>query len=359
MSFDPSVRLRSCQRNMISKRTVSLSAAALAGGGLAAYAVKRARRPLQDLTGQVVLITGGSRGLGFELACEFAELGCKIAICARDEAQLEKARHELMQRHSIDVWTASCDVSDIAQVEDVVRRATQHFGRVDILVANAGIISVGPIESVRLDDFHNAMNVMFWGVLHPIWAVLPQMRERGSGRIVTITSIGGKISIPHLIPYSCAKFAAVALSEGLRSELKPQGIDVLTIVPGLMRTGSHLNAQFKGQQDREFAWFGIGASTPGLSINVNRAARQIVKALRRGESHRVLTLPAQILARVHGAFPEVTSWALQIVNRLLPDPAREESGAITGLEAQERLNSSLHRAVTGLGRSAARDTLQI
>src|SRR5450759_4776995 len=114
--------------------------------------------------------------------------------------------------------------------------------------------------------FELAMDVMYWGVLYPTLAVLPQMREHKRGRIVNITSIGGKVSIPHLLPYNSAKFAAVGLSEGLRAELAMDGVTVTTIVPGLMRTGSHINAYFKGKQEREYTWFALGASLPVISM---------------------------------------------------------------------------------------------
>ena len=359
---------------MVSKRTIFIAGslgigaaaaltAAAAGGALTAYAMTRKRRRPADLRGQVVLITGGSRGLGLELARQFRDLGCRIAICGRDEQQLERARHHLLGSTrggtQADIFARRCDVSNREQVTGLVQEVTQHFGRIDILVANAGIISVGPIDTMKIEDFEQAMSVMFWGVLHPIWTVLPQMIERGSGRIVTITSIGGKVSVPHLVPYSCAKFAAVALSEGLRTELKPKGIDVLTIVPGLMRTGSHLNAWFKGKHEREFSWFGLAASTPGVSIDARRAARQIVSALRSGRSERILTMQANLLARLHGAFPEATNWALQLVNRLLPGAENASGEQIRGADAEARMNSRLYRAVTGLGRSAAREMLEV
>ena len=314
---------------MVSKRNAWMIGLG-AGAGLAAYAALRPR-PESDLAGQVVLITGGSRGLGLELARQFLSLGCKVAICGRDEEQLARARNHLVERPEAspyaEVFAARCDLSDRDQVEHFVREVNGRFGRIDIVVANAGIIAVGPIDSMQLEDFEQAMSVMFWGALHPIWSVLPSMLERGSGKIVTITSIGGKVSVPHLVPYSCAKFAAVALSEGLRTELRPRGIDVVTIVPGLMRTGSYLNAFFKGRQEREFAWFGLSATLPGMSMDAQRAARQIVTALRRGESERILTLPAQLAARIHGAFPGLTHWLMEVANTMLPSHEGGSRGA--------------------------------
>src|SRR5207302_4043287 len=138
------------------------------------------------------------------------------------------------------------------------------------------------------------------------------------GRIANITSVGAKVSVPHLIPYSCAKFAAAAFSEGMRAELQGTGVRVITIAPGLMRTGSYLNALFKGAEEDEAAWFSVSSSLPGLSMSAGRAAKQIISATVTGRAERTLSTPANVLARFHGLFPGATADILGLVNRLLP-----------------------------------------
>jgi NAD(P)-dependent dehydrogenase (short-subunit alcohol dehydrogenase family) len=343
----------------MTQKTAWITAAAGVAGGLGAWMAVRSLRPTVDLHGKVVFITGGSRGLGLQLAREFAAEGCRIAICARDSQELERARDDIAA-HGAEAHTVRCDITHRDDVERAVGEVMQRFGRIDILVNNAGIIQVGPIESMRIEDFENAMAVMFWGMVYPTMAVLSQMRDRGEGRIVNITSIGGKVSVPHLVPYSCAKFAAVAFSEGLRSELKPQGIQVTTIVPGLMRTGSHLNANFKGRQALEYAWFSLGAATPLVSISAPRAARSIVRSTKRGDAENILSLPANIFARLHGALPELTHPILELVNRLMLPSAEGGTGQlIPGHEAERQLNSKIHRTLTVMGRSAARDLNEV
>jgi NAD(P)-dependent dehydrogenase (short-subunit alcohol dehydrogenase family) len=311
------------------------------------------RRRQANLNGQVVLITGGSRGLGLALARAFADEGCRLVLCARDEQELDWAREDIA-RQGAAVLPVVCDVTDREQVNRAVEAATRHFGQVDILVNNAGQIQVGPMPTATVEDFEDAMGVMFWGALYPTLAVLPQMRARRSGRIVNITSIGGKVGIPHLLPYTCAKFATVGLSEGLRAELGREGISVTTIVPGLMRTGSHLNAEFRGQQDREYTWFSLGASLPFVSMDAARAARQIVQATQRGEAERILSLPANLLERFHGLFPGTTSNLLHVVNRLLPAPnGTANTGSIMGKEIRQRQQSGLLNALTSRGQEAA------
>jgi len=322
----------------------------LAGLGWLGYKALQWSRQ-EDLRGQVVLITGGSRGLGLALARQFARAGCRLVLCARDAQELEHARHDLVQRGA-EVLTVPCDVANRDQVQHLVEQATQRFGRIDILVNNAGIIQVGPMPTA-VEDYETALNVMFWGVLYPTLAVLPQMRARHSGRIVNITSIGGMVSVPHLLPYSCAKFAAVGLSEGLRAELGREGIRVTTIVPGLMRTGSHLRAVFEGQPEREYPWFALGATLPVVSISAERAARQIVQATQRGEAERILSLPANVLGRVHGVLPGTTANLLSAVNRILPQSDSASGSSALGIEAQQRVHSRLLDVLTGLGRAAA------
>ena len=197
-----------------------------------------------DLRGKTVLITGGSRGLGLVLAREIAREGAHVAICARDEDELERAYEDLTGRGARAVLTVACDVTRREQVEDMVRVVRDHFGQIDVLVNNAGMIQVGPVEVMTLDDYEESMRTHFWAPLYAMMAVLPDMRQRGDGRIVNISSIGGKVSVPHLVPYCASKFALSGLSEGLRSELAKDNVMVTTVCPGLMRTGSPDNAFF-------------------------------------------------------------------------------------------------------------------
>ena len=322
--------------------------------GLIARTILARRRSAHSLRGQVVFITGGSRGLGLSLAETFANEGCRVAICARDAMELEAARRQL--DHGGSILAVPCDVADQRQVERTVDSVIAQFGRIDVLVNNAGEIQVGPVQSMTLEDFENAMDVMFWGTVYPSMAVLPHVLERGTGRIVNITSIGGKVAVPHLLPYTCAKFAAVGFSEGLRAELAGKGIHVVTIAPGLMRTGSYLNALFKGDQEREAVWFSLGATLPGISMGARRAARQIVNATKRGDAERILTVPARWLARFHGLFPGLAADLLSVVNHYVL-PSGTDKGSMRGREATV-LRKPWMQALTVLGRIAARRFLE-
>jgi NAD(P)-dependent dehydrogenase (short-subunit alcohol dehydrogenase family) len=300
------------------------------------------------LSGKVVLVTGGSRGLGLELARQALDRGARVAICGRDERTLGEAQGELSRRG--EALAVRCDVTDPEQVRDLVASVESRLGEVDVLLANAGVITVGPAVHQTAEDFREAMDVMYWGVVHPVLAVLPGMRRRHSGRIAVVTSIGGRVSVPHLLPYSGAKFAAVGFSEGLCAEVAADGIRVTTVVPGLMRTGSHLNASFKGRHRQEFTWFGLGASLPLLSVDVRRAAQRILDAVERGAVLTSIGLPAVVASRVHGLMPGTTVRVMRLVARLLPAAGGIEAARRTGVQSTTRVTES---ALGELGRRAA------
>jgi short-subunit dehydrogenase len=289
--------------------------------------------------------------LGLALARKFGEQGSRLMLCARTAEELTASRQELSAR-GYEVHTATCDVLDQQEVQRLIDDAIARYGRIDILVNNAGVIKVGAIQTMTIPDFEQAMGIMFWGMVYTTLAVLPHMHERRQGRIVNITSIGAKVSVPHLVPYSCAKSAAAAFSEGIGAELHGTGVKVVTIAPGLMRTGSYLNAVFNGAEEGEAAWFSVSSSLPGLTIAASRAADQIVAATRKGTAEVILGTPASLLARIQGLFPSVTSNVLGIVNRLLL-PAHG-NGTKTGAETAA-LRRPLMKTLTSRGRAAAQD----
>jgi short-subunit dehydrogenase len=302
-----------------------------------------------DIRGQSVLITGGSRGLGLALAEEFARHGCNLILTARDEAGLQRASEQI-QKLGASVHTIVCDISQPDQVQRMIDEATRHSGGIDILVNNAGVIAVGPLESQTIEDFEQAMDTMFWAPVRSTLATLPAMIQRRHGRIVNISSIGGKVSIPHLLPYGCAKFAFTGFSEGLHAEVKKFGVHVLTVVPGLMRTGSHLNAEFRGKHEQEYGWFALSGTNPLISVSAENAARQIVAATRRNQAELIVGLPAKILALKHGIAPGLVSEALAHLNKVLPDARGAGTEKKTGRQSQSTVTRS---PLTMFGRRAA------
>lgn len=284
-------------------------------GALAVAAARRARR--YRVRGKVVLVTGGSRGLGLCLARELARRGARLAIGARDGGELDRARADLVARGA-EVLAITCDVSSEADANRLVREAEARFGRVDALANVAGIIQVAPAEELSLQDFREAVAINFWGTVHATLAALPGMRRRGEGAVLNVTSIGGVVAVPHLLPYTAGKFAQVGFSEGLAAETAADGVRVTTVVPGLMRTGSFLQALFKGRREAEAAWFAIASSLPLVTMGAERAARRMADALERGERYVVVGWPAKALRLAHALFPAATIRALSVVHRVLP-----------------------------------------
>jgi NAD(P)-dependent dehydrogenase (short-subunit alcohol dehydrogenase family) len=329
---------------MKGKEKNALMLAAVGAGALLAARAAFRRWQEYGLRGKTVLITGGSRGLGLVMAREFAREGANVALCARDREELERARENLAEQGAR-VLAFPCDVTDRSQVRELVEVVTGHFGRIDVLVNNAGVIQVGPIEEMTLEDYEQALNIHFWGPLYLMLAVLPQMRERREGRIVNISSIGGKIGVPHLVPYSASKFALAGLSEGVRAEVAKDGIVVTTVYPGLMRTGSPRNASFKGQHRAEYAWFAISDALPVTSIQAERAARQIVSACKRGEAELIITTQAVAAVKFHQLFPEASADLLALVNRLLPGPGGIGRKRAKGKDSESALAPSILTAL--------------
>ncbi|HJS24062.1 MAG TPA: SDR family oxidoreductase [Pyrinomonadaceae bacterium] len=285
-----------------------------------------------DLKNKTVLITGGSRGLGLVMAREFAHEGARLVLCARDEEELQRARSDI-EDYGAEVMTVLCDITNKQSVDDMVAAVNSRFGGVDVLVNNAGVIQVGPIEVMTTEDFEIAMQAHFWGPLYTTMAVLPTMRQKKSGRIVNISSIGGKVSVPHLVPYSASKFALVGLSKGLRAELMKDGIKVTTVCPGLMRTGSPRNADFKGQHQLEYAWFSISDALPLLTVSAENAARQVVHACKRGQAELVISVPAKLAVTFDALFPELSSQMLAVVNQFLPEAGGVGTQRMKGRES--------------------------
>ena len=320
----------STRKNLLLPAALTAAAGLAVGTAATAYLatslLTRKRSRPSPLAGKVVVITGSSRGLGLALAMEFGRAGAKLVLAARDPEELNRAQKKLAGGTRIaseDILVVPCDLTQAGDAVSLISRATARFGRVDIVINNAGVITVGPVENQTLENFRNAMDTNFYGTVHTTLAVLPQMLARRSGSIVNIASIGGKIAVPHLLPYSASKFAVVGFSQGLHSELRTRGIRVTTVCPGLMRTDSHLHALFTGDRQREYRWFSLGASLPGVSTSAAGAARKIFRATLTGAAEITISPQAWLAAHLASVAPAVTAKTLSLANRILPSP---ESG---------------------------------
>ena len=294
----------------------------LAAGGIGAWAAARTLRSRRAISfrDRVVVISGGSRGLGLVMARRLAAEGARLALLARTADDLDAAFDDLRERTGTTALAVPCDVSDREAVDAAIRQIVEKLGGVDALVHNAGVIEVGPERHMTEDDYREALGVHFWGAYHLTEAVRPHLPRDGTARIAYVSSIGGRVGVPHLAPYAASKHALVGYADAMRAELAADGIRVTTVTPGLMRTGSPPNATFKGQHEEEYAWFAISDATPLLSANAERAAEQIVDALRHGDPALTITLVAKLAAAVDEVMPGLTGTVLKWANRLLPRP---------------------------------------
>ncbi len=301
-------------------------AAAALGTTAAVIAASRALSATPPPEGAVVLITGSSRGLGFAIASRFAERPVNLVLVARDPAELQQAQDSLLAKHPHlrpeNFFLVTADLSRPEDCQRMINEAFARFGRIDVLVNNAGVIEVGPIEALTADLFESTMRINFLAAMQATWAALPRLLSQHPApgwpyraAIINISSIGGKFSVPHLLPYSAAKFAMTGFSEGLYAEVKGKGIHVTTVCPGLMRTGGEEHAHFHGNVEAEAAWFKLCAKTPGVATTPEHAANRIFHAVSQGKIEITITPQAWLGARFAGIFPEV----LQVLNQFTND----------------------------------------
>jgi len=321
---------------MKTSRAILLTTPILAGvAGIGAIAAARLLmpRPEKRHRGRVVLITGGSRGLGLALAHRFGRSGAKLVLVSRNSDELTKARKTLLAHkaveHPDDILLLPADLTDAAQTTMLVDYAVGFFGHIDILINNAGVIEVGPVENQSIAAYRRAMATNFFAALYTTQAALPHLLHRaplyGNASIINIASIGGKFAMPHLLPYVASKFALVGYSQGLHAELRHKGIRVTTVCPGLMRTGGEVHAQYTGQTKKEQRWFKLAAKTPIIAASVNHAANKIYDAVVEGRAEITITPQAWLAARIAGLAPETTQYLVSLANEfLLPAAAADD-----------------------------------
>ena len=305
----------------------------------AGYLLTQKDKP-ESFRDQSVVITGGSRGLGLALAYQLVNENAHVTLIARDEDELKRAQKKLQALGHGLVHYVVCDVTDSSQLANAIESAAQKFDGIDMMINNAGTIVIGPWESMVKEDYESQMRIHLYSVVESTRLVLPYLRRAGSGkRIVNICSMGGKIAVPHMIPYDVSKFALSGFSQGVAAELYHEGISVTTIYPGPLRTGSPIQAVFKGDHDKEFVWFQLTDILPGLSTSVQSAAKEIIKAARERRFELLPFLPIKMRLGVATFFPELVALTLTFLNRLLPKGQSSEYK--TGAQSRTLFDKSL------------------
>lgn len=256
-----------------------------------------------------VLITGASQGIGRATALLFANKGYDVVLAARQSDRLNAVAQEV-QNLSRQALAIPTDVRDAAQVKTLVDKALEHYGAIDVLVNNAGIYASGSVENFSLDDWHQIIDTNLWGYIHTIHALLPHMIERGSGAIVNLSSIGGKVPVAYLVPYNTSKFAITGLTEAMHAELKPKGIHVCGIYPNVIKSSLMERAIFRGK-DAEDAEARRKQLDLVVSTPIIEKPEDVAKAIWEGVEHQraeVLVGSANFSKAAYNLLPGPMQW---------------------------------------------------
>ena len=256
-----------------------------------------------------VLITGASQGIGKATALLFAKNGYDLVLASRRVEPLTAAAQEV-QALGQKVLAVPCDVKDPQQIANLVNKTLAEYGSIDVLVNNAGIYSSGTVEDFSLEDWHQTIDTNLWGYIHTIHALLPAMIARGSGTIVNLVSIAGKVPISYLVPYSTSKFAVAGLTESMHSELKPKGIHVCGIYPSVIRSSLLERAIFRGK-DEEDAAARRKQLEQVVSVPVVEKPEDVAKAVWdavKNQRAEILVGSASVSKAAYGLMPGFMQW---------------------------------------------------
>nr|WP_221373954.1 SDR family NAD(P)-dependent oxidoreductase [Actinoplanes polyasparticus] len=266
---------------------------------------------------QTWFITGSSRGFGAALARAALEAGDQVVATARKPADLD----ELVAAYGKRVLPVALDVTDRDAARAAVEQAVEQFGRIDVVVNNAGYANVGPIETTDEDDFRRQFDTNFWGVYHVTRAVLPVLKKQGSGTIVQFSSVGGRVGgTPGLGSYQAAKFAVDGFTRVLATETAPLGIRTLVVEPSGFATdwaGSSMSvhdipAEYAGTVGL-VAGGGAGRSANLVAGDPARAGEILVRVVKREHlpTHLPIGVNAVEMSRAYSArqIAEVDEWA--------------------------------------------------
>ncbi len=247
-----------------------------------------------EISGKVAVITGASMGIGEAIAKEFVEHGAQVVLLSRDSGRLEAARSRL--GHADQTLALACDVRHREEIDRVVGLTMHHFQRIDIWVNNAGHGLLDSVASVSMADCRETFDTNFFGALESMQAVIPIMKQQGSGTIVNVSSVAGHIPIPFHAIYSATKFAMNAIGRAARMELAGTGIHVMTVCPGYVQTEFAANA-IRGTQAKRVR------PKSARGISAERVAHAVLQGVLKNKREVIVPWSMHPVVKVYQLFP--------------------------------------------------------
>lgn len=254
-----------------------------------------------ELVGKVVVVTGASMGIGEAIVKIFAEEGASVVLLSRDAGRAEAARERIGYPER--TVALSCDVRHSEEIDRVLGLTLHHFKRVDVWINNAGHGLLDSVAEVELPACHELFGTNFFGALSAMQAVIPVMRQQGGGTIINISSVAGHIPLPFHAAYSATKFALNALGKGAGIELKKDGIHVLTVCPGYVRTAFSENA-IRGNELKKVR--------PGSvrGITAERVARATLRGYLKQKREVIVPWTMHLPVKLYQLFPSLVEWGM-------------------------------------------------
>lgn len=254
-----------------------------------------------ELTGKVVVVTGASMGIGEAIAKAFATQGASVVLLSRDTARAEAARARI---GFLDRTVAlSCDVRNSEEIDRVLALTLHHFRRVDVWINNAGHGLLDSVAQMEMHACRDLFETNFFGALSAMQAVIPVMRQQGSGTIINVSSVAGHIPLPFHAAYSASKFALNAIGKAARIELKKDNIQVLTVCPGYVRTDFGRNA-VRGKEMKTVRPDSVRGVTP------DRVARATLRGYMAGKREVIVPWTMHLPIKLYQLLPSVVEWAM-------------------------------------------------
>jgi short-subunit dehydrogenase len=259
-----------------------------------------------ELSGKVVVITGASMGIGEAIARIFADGGASVVLLSRDAERADAARGRIGPSER--TLALACDVRNREEIDRVVGLTLHHFQRIDVWINNAGHGILDSVTNVDMAACRETFETNFFGAVEAMQAVIPVMKQQGSGTIINISSVAGHIPVPFHAVYGATKFAMNAIGKAARIELKSSGINVMTVCPGYVRTAFTPNA-IKGTEQKR-------VRPPQVrGISAERVAKAVLRGYLKQEREVVVPWTMHPVIKLYQLFPGLVEWAIMKMTR--------------------------------------------